>query len=195
VPLCFRVIFINHIMKRFYVISIVLLFVVSNRCQAQIIDSVVDKLTIGVGAGYDFGGYGGNAIYYVERSIGLFAGVGYAIAGVGVNAGVKLRVLTSRSTTLITPFIIGMYGYYAQASPKDFAIYNKIFYGYTAGAGLDYRPRHSKFGYITATILVPFRTDDAQRYINDLATRRGLNYKNNLRSVTASIGYKFMLFR
>src|ERR1700712_111258 len=37
----------------------------------------LDKVSVGIGAGYDFGGYGGNLIVYPQRNIGLFGGVGY----------------------------------------------------------------------------------------------------------------------
>lgn len=179
-----------------FFVSVLLFIAVA--ASAQSLDSAsrfYDKLTVGVGAGYDFGGYGANVTYYPQRSVGIFGAVGYAQAGVGYNFGVKLRALTNQSTTLLVPFVIGMYGYYAEASPKYYAVYNKIFNGFTAGAGLDYRPAHSKFGYLTVTILVPFRPDDPQRYIDDLSLRRGIDYKNHLRSVTASIGYKFIIFK
>ena len=162
--------------------------------QSTLTDSLApDKISVGVGAGYDFGGYGGSLIYYPQRSVGVFAGVGYAVAGVGYNVGFKLRALSHRSVTPIVPFVVGMYGYYAWAAPKGYSYFNKLFYGPTVGAGVDFRPLKSKFGYLTATVLLPIRTDDAKNYIEDLNTRQSISYSHKLHAVNASIGYKFII--
>jgi hypothetical protein len=185
-------------MNRFYFIFLVLFFSATVHSYAQFADSVInppDKITVGVGAGYDFGGIGVNGIYYIQRSVGVFAGAGYAFAGVGFNAGVKLRALTNKSASILVPFVLAMYGYNAEAAPKGYAIYNKIFYNATFGAGLDYRPKNSKFGYLTATLLLPLRTPDAQTYINSLSLFRGIDYHNKLHIFSGSIGYKFILFK
>ncbi len=50
-----------------------------------------DMVSIGLGIGLDHGGFGGNVTYYPVKNIGLFGGVGYAIAGVGFNVGAKFR--------------------------------------------------------------------------------------------------------
>ena len=186
-------------MSKFYFIFSGLFFFAVSRLNAQVNNVAsslpLDKITIGVGVGYDYGGYGGNAIYYPQRSIGIFGGVGYANAGVGYNAGVKLRLITNRSATLVSPFVLAMYGYYADAAPKDYSYYNKLFYGTTIGGGFDVRPNKSIFGYLTGTILIPLRNPDPQRYIDNLSLFSGLDYHKKLHSVSFSIGYKFILFQ
>jgi hypothetical protein len=114
--------------------------------QIAVSDSVpLDKFTAGVGGGYDYGGYGVNATYYLQRSIGIFGGLGYAVAGLGYNVGVKLRANSHKSASRVTPFLLGMYGYYAWAAPKHNPYWNKLFYGPTVGAGFDYRFKKIKF--------------------------------------------------
>lgn len=184
-------------MSKFCFIVLLIFSVTSIELKAQDIlsDTVpVDRLAVGVGAGYDFGGYGANATYYFTESFGVFAGGGYTPAGVGYNAGIKLRAVFNKQATPVMPFITAMYGYYAAIAPKDLAYLNKMFYGITVGGGVDFRPKNSKFGYITATLLFPIRTPDAQQYINNVNNFQDAGYKGKLHVLNGSIGYKFILF-
>ena len=108
-------------MLKFSIVFLSFLLLASKGVNAQEtvpVNTKPDKLTVGLGIGYDYGDYGANVIYYPQRSIGVFGAVGYAVAGVGYNVGVKLRVLANKSTTVLTPFVMGMYGYFAEASPS-----------------------------------------------------------------------------
>ncbi len=73
----------------------------------------VDQLSIGIGGGLDYGGFGGNLSYYPLNNVGLFGGVGYALAGVGFNAGVKYRYIPKKPDARVRPFALAMYGYNA----------------------------------------------------------------------------------
>ena len=53
---------------------------------------VNDILFLGLGAGLDYGGFGGSILFYPQRNFGFFAGAAYAIAGLGFNAGAKLSL-------------------------------------------------------------------------------------------------------
>ena len=187
-------------MRKIYCITFAFIFcaVIHANAQLQPVVSTIpnppDKLALGVGLGYDFGGYGVNATYYLQRSVGVFGGVGYTPAGVGYNGGVKLRVLTNKEPTKVVPFFIAMYGYYAAIAPKNYSYYNRIYKGPTLGLGVDYRPGNSKFGYITGTILASIRNMDPQNYINYLTNFQGINPNHKIHPVTVSIGYKFILF-
>ena len=184
-------------MNKNYLLISVLIVACCFHATAQVrTDSAkLDKIAVGIGAGYDFGGYGGNLILYPQRNIGVFGGVGYTPAGVGYNAGIKLRLVTDNYSSTIVPFVTGMYGYYAIAAPKGYGYFNKIFYGYTVGGGVDYRPNNAKLGYLTATIFVPLRTNAAKYYIDNLNNFQSISYSHKLHAISASIGYKFILFR
>jgi hypothetical protein len=193
--------FLLMIMTKLNCFLSVLLFFVCVRVHAQVLQPVpnsapLDKITLGVGAGYDFGGYGGvNAIYYPQRSIGVFAAGGYTPAGIGYNFGIKLRAISNKSASEVMPFFVAMRGYYTAVAPKDFSYYNRLFFGTTLGAGVDFRPDNSKFGYITGTILVPIRNVDSKNYIDYLNTFAGVPITHKLHAINGSIGYKFILFR
>jgi hypothetical protein len=57
----------------------------------KVAQSIPDNLSIGIGGGIDYGGIGANLIMYPQQNFGLFAAVGYALAGPGFNVGCKIR--------------------------------------------------------------------------------------------------------
>lgn len=79
----------------------------------------IDKLTIGLGIGLDCGGFGGNIIIYPQKNVGIFAGGGYALAGFGWNAGLKLRLISDSPDSKISPFLLAMYGYNSAITVVD----------------------------------------------------------------------------
>jgi hypothetical protein len=151
-----------------------------------------DIFTLGFGFGLDYGGFGGNLTVYPQKNVGLFLGFGYALAGFGYNAGIKLRLLPDHSHSKVRPFIEGMYGYNAAIVVTNYTQDNKLFYGPTVGIGLDIGPTTAGKGYLSLAILVPLRGPDAQNYINQL-NANGVSFGNNLIPIAFSIGYKFIL--
>lgn len=160
----------------------------------QVTPAPGDKFSIGFGFGQDYGGFGIHAIVYPQQNIGLFGGFGYAIAGAGYNAGVKLRLLPNQGNAAVSPFIVGMYGYNAAIAITNNSQYNKIYYGTTFGAGIDVanRSRGTAKGYFSLAIMVPVRSPDVDAYIDYLKSN-GVDFKNNLLPITFSIGYKFII--
>ena len=79
----------------------------------------IEKSTIGFGMGLDHGGYGVNLVLYPGRNFGVFGGLGYAFAGTGYNAGLKIKLVGVNHKSHLYPYLLGMYGYNAAI-----AIYN-----------------------------------------------------------------------
>jgi len=154
-----------------------------------------DKISVGIGVGLDHGGFGGNLLVYPAKPVGLFVGGGYAFAGLGVNAGVKIRFVSRRDPTpRINPYLIGMYGYNAVIVVFGAAEYNKFFYGPTVGIGIDFPKLFLNSGYWSIALLVPIRGPEAQEYIDDLEQNHGFDFKIGLLPVAISLGYRFFLF-
>lgn len=153
----------------------------------------LDKFSLGLGLGMDYGGIGGSLLVYPQRNIGLFCGVGYAFAGAGYNVGAKFRIVSEQSTSAVTPYLLAMYGYNAAIAVKDGEEFNKLFYGVTFGAGIDYRSSRSSSGYWTFALLIPIRSSDVQPYIDDLKNFHGVEFKNDLLPIGISVGYRFIL--
>ena len=151
-----------------------------------------DDASFGMGVGMDYGGIGGNLIILPQENIGIFGGVGYAIAGVGYNIGLKCRL----NNVNYSPFIMAMYGYNAAISVSNTPLgmnLDKLFYGPTVGLGLDYRSSVKNRTYWSFAILIPIRDTEVQNYIDYLKKTWGVEFKNDLLPIGFSVGIKFII--
>jgi hypothetical protein len=151
----------------------------------------IESATIGFGAGLNYGGYGGTLIL-ADHNVGVFAGFGYALAGAGYNFGLKIKLTGPNPPTHIFPYLIGMYGYNSAIAIMNAKQYSKFFYGPTFGLGLDVRKRWERRGYLSMAILLPVRSKDVNKYINDMK-RRGVDFENQLYPVGISVGYHIIM--
>lgn len=151
-----------------------------------------EKSSIGFGMGLDHGGFGVNLVLYANRNLGLFGGIGYAFAGTGINAGLKIKLVGVNHKTHVYPYLLGMYGYNTAIAIINDKQYSRFFYGPSFGFGLDIRQKWEKRGYITIAIVVPVRKQEAQDYF-DLMQNRGVEFMNNLSPVAFSVGYHIIM--
>jgi hypothetical protein len=152
-----------------------------------------DIISLGVGFGLDYGGIGLNLMVYPQKNIGLFGGVGYAFAGIGYNAGFKLRFIATESKSIVVGYFTGMYGYNAALLVENASEYNKLFCGVTLGAGIDLRSKTKKGGYWSFAVLLPFRSSEVDAYLDDLETNHNVELKNDFLPVAFSIGYRIII--
>jgi hypothetical protein len=153
-----------------------------------------DTSTIGFGIGFDYGGIGMSFLTYPHKNIGLFIGAGYALAGFGINGGVKLRLLyDSTESILVLPFIATMYGYNTAIYVENGETFNKLFYGYTAALGMDFRFKPQSQNYFSFSITFPRRDGKADAYIQELKDKHGVEFKNQLSIVGVSLGLKMIV--
>jgi hypothetical protein len=164
-----------------------------NDIEPKVSPSFNDNISVGIGYGLDFGGIGGNLVAYPQKNIGLFAGVGYALIGVGFNGGVKFRLVSGKSSAKVAPFLTAMYGYNAAISVSNATQYNKFFYGPTVGIGMDYRSNLMANGYWTVSLLVPIRGSSVDDYIDDLKNNHNIEFKNSLLPIALTFGYRIIL--
>jgi len=167
------------------------LFLISLQGNAQdviLLPRTIDATSFGIGAGFDYGGFGGNLLIYPHRNIGIFGGFGYAIAGFGYNVGTKIRIISKKHFN--DPFALVMYGYNAAIAVTNGSDYDKLFYGPTLGIGMDFHStRRSSFW--TLALMVPIRSSSVNSYIDDLKKQHGITFKNDLLPIGISIGYWF----
>ena len=156
-------------------------------------NTTVDQISVGVGGGLDYGGFGGKLIYYPKQSIGLFGGVGYALAGLGFNGGVKFRYIPDKPNVRIFPYGIAMYGYNAAIAVMNASYLNKIFYGPTLGGGIDLYSNPNKRGYWSFAVFVPIRKAEVKTYMDQLENEHSVDFNNKLFPITASIAYNFII--
>lgn len=185
-------------MNRLKTLLVLSLIVTTVTLQAQDSTTTVKqnklKTSIGIGLGLDYGGIGANILYYPSNKIGLFGGVGYAIAGYGYNVGAKFRLNSKKESPKIDPYLLAMYGYNAAIVVKNVSYFNKLFYGPTLGFGIDFKPKSlSKTGYWSLALLIPIRSSDVDQYIKDLEDNNNIEFENNLLPIGISIGYRLKL--
>ncbi|NJO69042.1 MAG: hypothetical protein HC830_06910 [Bacteroidetes bacterium] len=157
------------------------------------IANIIDFATLGLGIGQDNGGFGANLTVYPHRNIGVFAGVGYAMADFGYNVGFKVRAISETNFRRGSVYGLAMYGYNAGIVIADGKEFNKLFYGPTIGMGIDYKYRPDQPFYWSVGVNIPFRGTKVQDYIEDLEKNHNIKMTTNLLPVTFSFGVKFIL--
>ncbi len=192
-------------MKRYTTALLVLLISTGIRLHAQdtlliptatVYDAPLDKISVGAGIGYEYGGLGANAIYYPHKNIGVFGGVGWYYVGMGYTGGIKLRAFIQAPSVTIIPFLEGMYGTNTLVYYRDNSQYNKLFSAFSVGGGIDIRPAKSKLGFISIALYVPFRDPNMKTYTNrNIEFFYGVVPTNKQYFINASIGYKFILWK
>ncbi len=155
--------------------------------------AAVDMTSVGFGLGQDYGGLGGNILYYPHRSIGMFFGIGYNFVGVGSNVGVKSRIVLGTSSNSISLSAIAMYGYNATIIVKNSRDLTKVFSGFTVGIGIDIRPWAFNSDFIFLGLNFPIRKPEVQEYINTLKSNYNVEFDHELLPVSFSIGYRITL--
>lgn len=138
---------------------------------------------MGFGLGLDYGGIGAKVEYLPVNFLGLFGGVGYNLEGIGYNIGLSLRALPAQR---FRPLLTGMYGYNAVLIIKDQFdnIKDKtVYYGFSAGVGLEVDVNRKRTNKISAQVIFPFRNaqfdKDAEKYnatYSPIAISVGFNF-------------------
>lgn len=153
--------------------------------------STIEKTSIGIGFGQDYGGYGANFSYYPIKNLGIFGGGGWAMVGLGYNVGMKFRFSTNLETAKSYIYLLGMYGYNATINISNQSSFNKIFYGPSAGIGINSKFASDSRISISIAIIYPFRLPEVDNYLYDLKKKHRVVLTTNLLPVTFSLGVVF----
>lgn len=149
----------------------------------------LESLSIGFGLGLDQGGFGISFIGYPHENFGFFAGAGHAIADIGANAGLKIRMHGNGYSRTI-PYLLMMYGTNATVIVKNASRLNKAFPGPTFGFGIDLKPRRiSNRAFTSLAILVPARSEEAKGYIDSI----GATTERDFSPITISVAVRIAL--
>lgn len=188
-----------HIMKNLTSIGLILLLTAHLMAQSGNqqtpfqATTPVDRLSLGIGGGLDYGGFGGNLSFYPIENVGIFGGIGYALAGVGFNGGLKYRFIPKKPDATVRPFGLAMYGYNAAIAVLNASQHNKLFYGPTLGAGIDFHRNPMKQGYWSFALIVPIRKDEVNEYMDILESDYNVDFQYRLFPIGVSIGYRFII--
>lgn len=157
--------------------------------QSVMPEPAFQRAFFGIGLGMDYGGLGFKAEFIPVKYVGIFAGAGYNIARIGVNAGVSVKALPD---SRLTPTVIGMYGYNAVIVVQGDADRTRIYYGPTIGIGgeLKVGRRHNK---LYAAVLRPFRNKAFDTDYEAVKNDPSIDMKQGINPVTFSFGFNFAL--
>lgn len=183
-------------MRTIRILTIVFFTVLATGLKAQ--DSTAysvkpDVFSLGAGFGFEYGGLGGNLLVYPTKNVGLFAGVGWALADMGYNVGAKVRFFPKKPNSPLTFSAIAMYGYNASVVVYNDKSYNKLFYGPTVGVGLDFKLKPTSKGYWSISLLIPIRSSEVNDYMDDLEDNHGVEFNTRLWPVGTTVGYRFII--
>jgi hypothetical protein len=139
---------------------------------------------ISIGYGLDHGGIGANILFHPSKNVGLFTGLGYAFAGVGVNGGFKFTFDSKNGSKNF--FVTAMYGYNTAVYVSNQTSLNAFFYGPSFGFGFDRLNQKGNVKY-SYQLIIPIRGSDATNYVNYLKAS-GVSFSNFLSPVLISFG-------
>jgi hypothetical protein len=137
---------------------------------------------LGLGLGLEYGGIGLKVEYLPITHLGLFLGMGYNLADLGVNAGLSYKIIAHAK---VTPIINVMYGFNTVVDTGFYYGTGSIaYYGLSFGAGVDIRTGKASNKF-SLSILYPVRSSQYKDRMN------GSNSSNP--AIAASIGFNFSL--
>lgn len=160
--------------------------------QSPISDAESKKLpSIGFGVGIDYGGIGGRFAVPLSKAASAFLSAGYAIAGVGYNAGLRARF--SNKPTSLTASI--MYGYNSVIKIEGAPQLDKIYTGVSIGLGFQINSRRNQYNSFQAGFILPFRSDEFEHDWNSIKRNTNIKTLSDPWPVLITVGYHFSLYQ
>lgn len=152
------------------------------------LDYVEKPFYIGFGLGMDYGGIGGKLEYMFLNHAGLFGGIGYNFHSLGWNTGIMLKATPKE---MITPYLLGMYGYTGVIRIVNASEYDFIDFGFSLGGGFEIKTKQQnvwQFG-----VILPFRSNEFKDHHQALQDNPAIEFNNNLSLLAFSVGFKIVI--
>lgn len=153
-------------------------------------DAETSELYLGVGLGLDYGGIGGRVSFFPKSKgvqPGIFIAAGYAISGIGFNAGLLASFAANKK---VSPTLAAMYGYNAAIKVIGASQYDKLYYGPSVALGFKIRSSGINAGFIHIELVLPFRSSQFENDIDNLINNPAIDIRRPT-PVAISIGYHF----
>ena len=112
------------------------------------------QVYFGVGAGLDYGGFGGKIEYLPVKYFGMYGGFGYNLLSAGWNVGATVKILPDK---VVSPNFMVLYGYNKVLKVIGASQYNMTSYGVTIGGNLDIKVG-GKGDKLSVGLFVPIRS-------------------------------------
>jgi hypothetical protein len=140
----------------------------------------------GLGMGIDYGGFGGKFALMPTEKFGVFAGMGYNLAGLGFNGGATFKFSPSKR---VGPYLSAMYGYNGVVVVDNGPAESKTYYGPSFSFGIELKTRRNESNFWNFELVLPVRSSEFNDYIDEL---KNSGYKiTEPLPIAFSIGYHF----
>ena len=146
--------------KTVVLFCLVLLVSASGFSQDTNLSSKEGTTTLGLGMGLPYGGVGIRIGTNLSDGFNLFGSLGYQLAGVGYNLGLRKDF---GNTSMTQFYMLAMYGTNAAIKIIDLSEYDKVYTGATVGAGVKVNSRRKEGNYWDFGLLLPFRSSSYER--------------------------------
>lgn len=148
-----------------------------------------NQVYLGLGLGFDYGGIGAKIEYLPVKNVGVFAGLGYNILGVGWNVGATYKIMPDKKVS-INPMVF--YGYNGGSEVTGAPEYDMISYGVTAGVNVDIK-MGKKGNKLSAGLFVPFRSQKFMDNYDAIKNDYRVTMEAELLPIAVGVGYNFKL--
>ena len=169
------------------------------------------RVYLGLGFGFDYGGFGGKIEYFPVHRFGVFGGAGYNFISAGWNVGATYRILGEKtngctqtkqehqtrlhkflSNITVSPNVALFYGYNGGVAKIENAPeYEMNSYGVTVGAQADIM-MGCRGNKLTVGLFVPIRSKKFMDNYRAMKDDPYVNLNSKLMPVTFSVGYSFV---
>ncbi len=144
----------------------------------------------GIGLGMDYGGVFGLQVGVAPvKHLTFFGAVGYYMIGVGWNFGLKVLPLPKTTKHSVRPFLKAMYGCNSVIVADGTEEYDKIYKGFTAGLGFEFRFGKKKMNGLDVDLNIPLRTGEFWVDYNTMKNDPNMDVTQGPIPVAFSIGF------
>lgn len=157
-------------------------------------DYVHQKFDIGFGFGTDYGGLVGvKVVYSPIKYLSVFASGGYYLIGLGGEVGVSGYILPRTTQRVFRPYGKLMYGANRVIEIDGASQYNKIYFGFTPGLGVEFRFGKMKKHGMNLDVNYPISSTKFKEDYDYLKHSTFVDI-GPVQPITISFGYHLVLF-
>ncbi len=171
-------------------LTILISFFISNSMKAQHLSSEKGEGTIGLGLGLPYGAIGLRFGYNVVNHTNLFAGLGYNIADVAYNFGVRQSFPSKKQSEF---YVMGMYGSNAAIIITGQNEIKESYQGPSVGLGLKINSFKKEGSYWDVGLILPFTSSKYKDAVDAIKNNPSISDFTEAWPVLITVGYNFGL--
>ncbi len=177
-------------MRRLHLLKVILLLLIASPTLSQHLGAEKSSGAVGIGIGLPYGGIGGRISYNPLTNTTLFLGLGYNLAGLGINVGMQYLVPSSKQSQV---YFSAMYGTNASIKVKGLDEATKSYYGPSFGIGVRINSLRSEGSYWDVGLVVPVRPSSFNDDMDALENNSSVTEISKPWPVLITAGYNFSL--